>query len=51
MRLVGHRTESTYRRYAIVDEAMLKEGGEKLAMLHSAQTPLEQAEKAAANEK
>jgi integrase len=51
MRLVGHRTESTYRRYAIVDEAMLKEGGEKLAMLHTAQALLEQAERAAGNEK
>jgi len=26
MKMVGHRTESIYRRYAIVDEAMLKEG-------------------------
>ena len=25
------RTESIYRRYAIVDEAMLREGGDKLA--------------------
>jgi len=24
--MVGHRTESIYRRYAIADEAMLKEG-------------------------
>jgi hypothetical protein len=28
---VGHKTESIYRRYAIVDETMLKEGGAKLA--------------------
>jgi hypothetical protein len=48
MRLVGHRTESTYRHYAIVEELMLKEGGEKLAMLHTAQVLLDQAEKAAA---
>ena len=26
MKMVGHKTESIYRRYAIVDEAMLKEG-------------------------
>jgi len=26
MAMVGHRTESIYRRYAIADEAMLKEG-------------------------
>jgi Phage integrase family len=31
MRMVGHKTESIYRRYAIVDEAMLREGAEKLA--------------------
>lgn len=31
MKMVGHRTESIYRRYAIVDEAMLREGAEKLA--------------------
>jgi hypothetical protein len=29
MRLVGHRTESSYRRYAIVDEAMLLKQVEK----------------------
>jgi len=31
MAMVGHRTESIYRRYAIADEAMLKEGAIKLA--------------------
>src|SRR5262249_42469652 len=31
MAMVGHRTEAIYRRYAIVDEAMLREGGAKLA--------------------
>ncbi len=31
MKLVGHRTESIYRRYCIVDERMLREGVEKLA--------------------
>jgi integrase len=30
MRMVGHKTESVYRRYAIVDEAMLREGSEQL---------------------
>ncbi len=39
MKMVGHKTESIYRRYAIVDEAMLKEGAVKLQMLHEAQTP------------
>ena len=29
MAMVGHRTESVYRRYAIVDESMLREAGEK----------------------
>ena len=37
MKMVGHRTESIYRRYAIVDEAMLKEGAVKLQTLHDAQ--------------
>ena len=31
MAMVGHRTEAIYRRYAIVDEVMLHEGGAKLA--------------------
>jgi hypothetical protein len=31
MQMVGHRTESIYRRYAIVDSVMLHEGGAKLA--------------------
>jgi hypothetical protein len=33
--MTGHKTESVYRRYAIVDEAMLREGAEKLAAYHS----------------
>jgi integrase len=37
MAMVGHKTEAIYRRYAIVDEAMLREGAEKLARLHEAQ--------------
>ena len=40
MRMVGHKTESIYRRYAIVDEAMLKEGAAKLQILHDAQAPM-----------
>ena len=35
MQLTGHITESVYRRYAIVDEAMLNEGVEKLATLYA----------------
>ncbi len=31
MTIVGHRTESIYRRYCIVDVRMLREGVEKLA--------------------
>ncbi len=31
------RPESVYRRYAIVDAAMLKEGAAKLALLHAGQ--------------
>lgn len=38
MKMVGHRTESVYRRYAIVDEAMLREGAEKLARATEAAT-------------
>ena len=37
MKMVGHKTESIYRRYAIVDEAMLKEGAVKLQALHETQ--------------
>jgi hypothetical protein len=36
MAMVGHRTESIYRRYAIADEAMLKEGAVKLAAFRAA---------------
>lgn len=34
MKLTGHKTESVYRRYAIVAEADLREGVAKLAALH-----------------
>jgi integrase len=30
MAMIGHKTESIYRRYAIVDEAMLQEAAAKL---------------------
>jgi integrase len=36
MKLTGHKTESVYRRYAIVSEADLSEGVRKLAALHEA---------------
>jgi hypothetical protein len=35
MRLSGHKTESIYRRYAIVSESDLAEGVRKVAALHS----------------
>jgi hypothetical protein len=34
MKLTGHKTESIYRRYAIVAEQDLKDGVAKLAALH-----------------
>ncbi len=37
MKMIGHKTESIYRRYAIVDEAMLREGAEKLSAFHGAE--------------
>ena len=37
MKLTGHRTESVYRRYAIVAESDQREGVAKLALLHAAQ--------------
>ena len=37
MAMVGHRTESIYRRYAIADEAMPKEGAVKLAAFHASE--------------
>ncbi len=38
MAMVGHRTEATYRRYAIVDETMQREGAAKLAGRQSRRT-------------
>jgi integrase len=36
MKLTGHKTESVYRRYAIVAEADLREGVARLAAMHDA---------------
>ena len=33
MRYSGHQTASVFRRYAMTDESMLREGGEKLETL------------------
>ena len=33
MHLTGHRTREVFKRYAIVDEGMLSEAGEKLAAM------------------
>jgi integrase len=38
MKMTGHLTEAVYRRYAIVDEAMLREAGSRLSELHRADT-------------
>jgi integrase len=35
MKMVGHKTESIYRRYAIVDEGMIREAADKLTALHT----------------
>jgi len=37
MKMVGHKTEAIYRRYAIADETMLREGAAKLEALLAAQ--------------
>jgi integrase len=37
MKMVGHKTQSIYNRYAIVDEGMLQDGATKLAALHAQQ--------------
>ena len=34
MKMVGHKTEAIYRRYAIVDEGMLKDAAVKLEQQH-----------------
>jgi hypothetical protein len=35
MKITGHLTDSVYRRYAIADEDMMREGAEKLSGLFS----------------
>ncbi len=40
MRLIGHLTASIFKRYAIVDEAMLIEGAEKLSELYKDVKPV-----------
>jgi hypothetical protein len=42
MKMVGHKTESIYRRYAIADEKSMKEAAGKLDQFHAIdQQPLE----------
>jgi hypothetical protein len=38
MKMVGHKTERVYRRYAIVDEGMMREGRARLQSLHDLQS-------------
>ncbi len=37
MAMIGHKTESIYRRYSIVDQGMLEMGTAKLEALQNAQ--------------
>src|SRR5205823_5704998 len=37
MAITGHKTESVYRRYAIVDAASMREAAVKLAALHASE--------------
>lgn len=37
MAMIGHKTESIYRRYSIVDQAMLEMGTAKLEALQQVQ--------------
>jgi hypothetical protein len=37
MAMVGHKTESVYRRYAIVDARSMRAAAEKLGRLHQEQ--------------
>jgi integrase len=46
MKMVGHKTESMYRRYAIQDEAMMQSAAEKLGVLHKQQGKLRASRKA-----
>jgi hypothetical protein len=35
MKMVGHKTEAIYRRYAIAEEGMLREAGARLDRFHA----------------
>jgi hypothetical protein len=35
MSMSGHKTESVYRRYAMVDESMLRDAAQKLTALYT----------------
>jgi integrase len=48
MRMVGHKTEAIYRRYAIVSDADLHEAAAKLARLDAGQSPGQSAQKSSA---
>jgi len=48
MRMVGHKTEAIYRRYAIVSDADLHEASAKLARLDAGQSPGQSAQKSSA---
>jgi hypothetical protein len=53
MKLVGHKTESIYRRYAIANSVALREAGAKLAALQASEAaaaPVVVALKAGTNE-
>jgi integrase len=48
MKMTGHKTEAVYRRYAIVDSAMLQEAAVKLAALHSSEANYQSRDKVTA---
>ena len=37
MKMVGHRTEAVYRRYAIADEGLLLDSAKKLAEMYKSE--------------
>jgi integrase len=39
MQLTGHKTQPIFARYAIVDEGMLQDAGDRLAALHGQDGP------------
>jgi hypothetical protein len=44
MAMVGHQTESIYRRYAVVDESMHREAAAKLDSWHAEQDRAQETE-------